>query len=188
LAVRRIRSFPMTTVRLFLYLLDCIATRSAAKRAFKSKADVVVFDRYIYDELANLDLSHLLIRLYVRVILRFVPRPHISYILDADPVQARARKPEYPLDFLISHRESYLELSRLAGEMKVVPGRGIDEVSGIIAQEVCRLFPRKELGWEKSSERVQLKAYPMAGVDTRPIEPKVTLETSVHMHRSIGCR
>lgn len=152
---KNIRSLPLTIVRLFLYLVDGIATRRAAKRAFNSKSDVVVFDRYIYDELANLELSRRLIRLYVRMILRFVPRPHISYILDADPLQARTRKPEYPLEFLISHRESYLELSRLIGEMTIVPGRAVDEVGGIVAEATFCLFPPNEAGKKHSLKGVQ---------------------------------
>lgn len=138
---KNMRSFPLTIVRLFLYLVDGLATRNAVKRALSSNSDLVIFDRYIYDELANLKLSHPLIRSYVRLILRLAPKPDLSYILDADPVQARARKPEYPLEFLMSHRESYLELSKLADEIKIVLGLEIKEVGDIIARATFSLFP-----------------------------------------------
>src|SRR5581483_6238305 len=132
---KNVRSFPMTLVRLVLYLLDGISNRRAVKHARRSGADLVIFDRYIYDELANLNLKNPLIRLYVKVLLMMVPHPHIGFLLDADPSEVRARKPEYPLDFLVENRNSYLDLARLSGLLTVVPALSIDRVSAIITEE-----------------------------------------------------
>ena len=96
----------MTGVRLFLYFIDAVSVRFAVEKALRSGADVVIFDRYIYDELANLNLGNRAIQVYCRLIMRLVPKPAVSYLLDADPVKARARKPEYPLEFLHSNRQS----------------------------------------------------------------------------------
>ncbi|MGA2169049.1 MAG: thymidylate kinase [Terracidiphilus sp.] len=125
---KNVRSWLMTGVRLFLYFLDAISVRLAMEKALRSEADLVIFDRYIYDELANLTLRNLAIRAYVRLIMKIVPKPRISYLLDADPVKARARKPEYPLEFLHSNRQSYLALSNLVGGMTVIPPMPIEEV------------------------------------------------------------
>jgi thymidylate kinase len=137
---KNVRSFPMTLVRLFIYLVDALSTRRAAKEALRSDADLVIFDRYIYDELANLTLSNPILRLYARLILLLVPKPDVSYILDADPVQARARKPEYPLDFLIVNRNAYLALSELAGGLDIVPALPIEEVKRVVVETALRLF------------------------------------------------
>ena len=118
---KNVRSWPMTAVRYFLYLVDAVSLRLVVKKSLKSDADFIIFDRYAYDELANLTLSNPLTRLYVRFIMWVVPRPHVSYVLDADPVQARARKPEYPLEFLYFCRASYLALNDLIGGMTVIP-------------------------------------------------------------------
>ena len=90
------------------------------KRASRSDADVVIFDRFIYDELANLTFKNPAMQAYIWLIMKLVPRPDISYLLDADPAQARARKPEYPLEFLLSNRQSYLDLSELIGGITVI--------------------------------------------------------------------
>jgi hypothetical protein len=82
----------------------------------------------MYDELANLKLGNPLIRMYVRTIMTIVPRPRISYFLDADPVKARARKPEYPLEFLHKNRKSYFDLIALIGGITVIPPMEIEEV------------------------------------------------------------
>jgi thymidylate kinase len=125
---KNVRSWLMTGVRLFLYFVDAISVRLAVKKALRSDADLVVFDRYTYDELANLTLRNPFIRCYVWLIMKIVPRPHISYLLDADPVDARARKPEYPLDFLYSNRRAYLELSELIGGITVIAPMSAQEV------------------------------------------------------------
>jgi thymidylate kinase len=97
-------------------------------KASSSGAEVVIFDRYAYDELVNLTLSNPVIRAYVRTIMRIVPRPDISYLLEADPAKARARKPEYPLEFLHSNQQSYLTLSDIVGGMTVIAPMEIEDV------------------------------------------------------------
>lgn len=125
---KNVRSSLMTGVRLLLYCVDAVSTRVAVKRALRSDANLVIFDRYIYDELANLPLSNPGIRAYVWLILKLVPKPDISYFLDVDPVKARARKPEYPLEYLYSNRQSYLTLSKLIGGFTVIAPMSIEEV------------------------------------------------------------
>ena len=136
---KNVRSWPMSCLRLFLYFLDTVSVRKLFRESMASDADLVVFDRYIYDELANLNLSNPLIKLYVRLIMNFVPRPQISFLLDADPVQARARKPEYPLDFLCANRQSYLTLNKLVPGMTVVPPMPVHDVT----EEILRQAERK---------------------------------------------
>jgi len=131
---KNVTSWPMTCVRLFVYFIDALSTRRAVKLALRSNADLVIFDRYIYDELANLTLANPITRLYIRLIMNLVPRPDISFILDADPAKARARKPEYPLDFLHKNRNSYLALSALIGGMTVIPPMPINAVKAAILE------------------------------------------------------
>jgi thymidylate kinase len=138
---KNVRSTSMTCVRFFLYFVDAWSLRRAVKHASASNADVVVFDRYIYDELANLNLRHPISRAYVRLIMSFVPRPHISYILDANPVEARARKPEYPLDFLYTCQEAYLTLSKLIAGLTVIAPMPRDEVTRAITQTAAHHLP-----------------------------------------------
>jgi thymidylate kinase len=137
---KNVQSLPMTLVRLLIYSVDALSTRHAVRNARCADADLVIFDRYIYDELANLALGDPVLRLYARLILKLTPKPDISYILDADPVQARARKPEYPLDFLIVNRQAYLTLSGIAPRLIIVPARPMDEVNGMVVELALQLF------------------------------------------------
>lgn len=127
---KNVQSWPMSCVRVGLYLLDAFSTRAAVRRALRSDADFIIFDRYIYDELANLRLANPVMRAYARLILKIVPRPDVSYVLDADPVQARARKPEYPLEFIYINRKAYMDLAALAGGITVIAPGPLEQVTG----------------------------------------------------------
>ena len=138
---KNVRSAPMTAVRFFLYFVDAVSLRLVVKKAQKSDCDFVIFDRYHYDELANLNLANPLARLYARFIMLIVPRPTVSYLLDADPVAARARTPEYPIDFLPISRGSYKALSQLVGGMTLIPPMPVADVEREIWKHVESQLP-----------------------------------------------
>ena len=117
---KNVSSPPVTVMRFFLYFLDAMSVWRKVLQARQSEANVVIFDRYLYDELANLPLNRWWTRAYIRFLLRFVPSPDIAYVIDADPVAARTRKPEYPLEFLRDNRQAYITMSRLAGGITVI--------------------------------------------------------------------
>jgi thymidylate kinase len=118
---KNVRKWYLSIVRHGLYLLDALHLVKVIAKARRAGSDVVITDRYIYDELANLPLSNPLTRLFIRLVAAFVPRPDVAYILDADPEAARARKPEYPVDFLHLCRAAYMRLARLLGHMTIIP-------------------------------------------------------------------
>jgi thymidylate kinase len=155
---KNVRSWPMTAVRYFLYFVDAISLRRVAKRALRSDADFIIFDRYAYDELANLNLNNPIARAYVRMVMWFVPKPHVSYLLDADPVQARARKPEYPLEFLYFCRASYMTLSSLVGGMAIIPPMPVEEVERAVLQYALRHLPAGSIQGELSEDLIAEKA------------------------------
>lgn len=152
---KNVHSWLMTVLRLWFYLADAIATRAFVEKARRSEVDVVIFDRFIYDELANLNLANPVVCAYVRIVARFVPKPHISFLLDAEPAEARARKPEYPLEFLEFNRNSYLALSKLISGITIVPPMQICDVEQAVTRrtrETLSLAPArrvKEYGRER---------------------------------------
>lgn len=132
---KNVSTWYMTIFRLFLYGLDAFSLSVAVCRSAESNAEFLIFDRYIYDELANLPIKNFAVRLYVRALLRFIPRPDVALFLDADPEAATIRKPEYPLEFVHRNRDAYHRMSRLVG-MTVVPPLSIEETAGLIDQLV----------------------------------------------------
>lgn len=172
---KNVRSPLMTLIRLGLYTLDALSLRNLARRAMRSGVDVVIFDRFIFDELANLDLSSSIARLYVRSIAGLVPFPQLAIILDANPEQAHKRKPEYPLPFLIENRNAYLRLSDFLGRMTVIPPLPLDQAKAEVARRVLRtIFVRKMRNSEGSVVTLRPAAatqdfHPSEGEDARPV-------------------
>lgn len=146
---KNVRAWYMTFARLYLYSFDAVRLAWVIATASRTDADVLVFDRYLYDELANLDLGNPVERAYAKFFLKLIPSPDVAFLLDADPVQAQARKPEYPIDFLCSNRASYLALSTLAGGITVVEPLASEDVTRIVLREVAMALPRS---WPQVSE------------------------------------
>lgn len=137
---KNVRAWYLSLFRHGLYLLDAIHLRWVVSRARRSDADVVIIDRYIYDELANLPLKNPFTRAFLRIIRAIVPAPDIAYLLDADPVAARARKPEYPVEFMRQSRRSYFALANLLGTMTIIPPLPLSEAKHHIEQHFLKLL------------------------------------------------
>ena len=138
---KNVRSWYMTGARLVLYFFEALSLRRAAFQA--ENADVLIFDRYLYDQLANLPLQQFFVRQYARLLLQLVPQPDIAYLLDADPYLARKRKPEYPVDFLQNIRASYHILSAMNRMTVLAPG-SVCEVGEAAAAAILQRWPELE--------------------------------------------
>lgn len=132
---KNMRGWHLTAARHLLYMLDAVHLRRvltrAKKAAYKGESgglvDVIILDRYIYDELANLNLHNPVSRGFIKMVRRFVPRPDVAYLLDADPAAAHERKPEYPVEFMKSCRRAYFDLAVLLGTLTVIPALDLPE-------------------------------------------------------------
>jgi thymidylate kinase len=128
---KNVRAWYLTLLRHVLYLLDAIHCRALLWRN-RHTADVIILDRYIYDQLVNLSLGNPFTKVFVRAAAALAPRPALAYLLDADPNAARARKPEYPVDFLQRSRMNYYRLAALLKTLTLVPPLPQDETSRAI--------------------------------------------------------
>jgi thymidylate kinase len=122
---KNVRRWYLSIARHLLYSLDAINLALVIMYARRTEPDVIIMDRYIYDELANLPLGNPLTRLFVRVVHALAPLPDIAYLLDVDVDAARARKPEYPVDFMRRSRIAYFELDRMLRHLTIIPALGL---------------------------------------------------------------
>ena len=143
---KNVRSWYMTAVRFALYFLDALSLCFVVAKQRRSNADVIIFDRYLHDELANLALNNGLSRIYAGLLLTMTPHPDVAFFLNADPAQARERKPEYPLDFLHQNRAAYLTLSAMGGGMTVIAHLPVAEVADRILEETFKKLSPGDLG------------------------------------------
>jgi len=140
---KNVRKWYLSLARHFLYLADAIHLRTVIRRARRSPAQAIIMDRYIYDELANLPLANPLTRVFVRAVSWLVPRPNIAYLLDADPDAARARKPEYPIDFMHECRSAYFKLADLLGTMTIIPPLPLTSAEAEVEAAIKPLVSRR---------------------------------------------
>ena len=124
---------PLLFGRAALYIFDVLNLRRIVAKAKSQDGGVVIFDRYIYDQLAAMPMDSWIARAYARFLLKLAPRPDLSYVLDAVPEVARARKPEYPVEFMHRQRQSYMRLRQIAG-LQMVPAGDADEVHAAIIE------------------------------------------------------
>jgi thymidylate kinase len=133
-------------MRMALCLIDAVGMKFTITRIRETlDADVIIFDRYLYDQLVNLGIHYRACRIYTRLVLKLIPHPDIAYLLDADPTAARARKPEYPIEFLRSTRACYLAISKNAG-MNVIHAGTPQEV-GISVRRILANKIGQSLNW-----------------------------------------
>ncbi len=130
---KNVRAWYMTLARHALYLLDALHLVWVVARE-RARCDVLILDRYLYDEFANLPLANPLTRAYVRCVCALAPLPDIAYLLDADVHAAVARKPEYPVAFMLTCRDSYFRLAALLGTFTVIPPLPLGEAHRAVVE------------------------------------------------------
>jgi thymidylate kinase len=119
-------------------LLDALHLAWVIARTRRRNLDLVIVDRYIYDELANLPLENPLTRIFVQFVKGLAPHPDIAFLLDADPIAARIRKPEYPVEFMQQSRRAYFMLAELLDTMTVIPPLPLSEAKHQVEQHFLR--------------------------------------------------
>jgi thymidylate kinase len=154
---KNVRNWYLNLARHGLYLADAIHLAMVVARARRSGCEVIIMDRYIYDELANLPLERGFTRRFVRFLDWLSPRPDVAYLLDADPEAARARKPEYPVDFMHICRHAYFDLAQILGHMTLIPPLPLSEAKREVEQAFFRALNDIEI-----NERANLDTAPAA--------------------------
>ncbi|MGA7291668.1 MAG: hypothetical protein WBW85_03920 [Terriglobales bacterium] len=149
---KHVRKWYLTAVRSVLYLLDVARLHRLLASQLIRNSDVVIFDRYIYDQIANIHSQSFASRTYSKILLRLTPAPGLAFILDALPVAAFARKPEYPLEFLHRNRQTFLHLQELVPQLIIVSDAGAEEVSNEIHIHIGRSRLRERPSPEGKTE------------------------------------
>jgi thymidylate kinase len=130
---KHVRKWYLTAARSGMYLLDVARLRRLLAGEEIKKHDVIIFDRFIYDQFANISSQSLAARIYGKILLQLAPVPDLAFVLDASPAAAFARKPEYPLAFVFKNRLSFLHLRELIPQLIIIPDGCREEVANAIS-------------------------------------------------------
>jgi len=161
---KNVTSRPLDIIRLFLYSADALSLwLRVRKLQHAPDRDVIIFDRYIYDELANLPITRWLPRAIARMILKLAPRPDLACVIDATPEAARSRKPEYPLEFLHRNRQAYLALRECARNLIVIENSSVEETATRIRAALLPILCQSSAPVTTSSVAISSGAMPQEG-------------------------
>jgi thymidylate kinase len=138
---KHIRKWYLSAARAGLYVLDAARLHRLLDDQAMREADVVIFDRYIYDQIANIYSLSFAARRYARMLLQRTPAPDLAFVLDASPDAAFARKPEYPLEFVHQNRRNFLLLRELVPQLIVISDGSADDMR----DEICSHLRRSGL-------------------------------------------
>lgn len=156
---KNVQTWYLTLVRSVFYLLDTLRLRHVVSQLRAGNSDYVIFDRYLYDPLAQFHARIWLARAYIRLLVRLAPTPDFAFVLDASPDEAFTRKPEYPLDFMYGYRRAFLELSTFVAQLIVIGPSTIEHVGSLIlrslsegSRELVSTLPSANF-WEGQTHR-----------------------------------
>jgi thymidylate kinase len=79
---KNVRTWYWTLVRAIFYLLDALRLCRVVSQLRTGENDFVIFDRYLYDQLAQFHSRRWLARAYIRLLVGLAPRPEFAFILD----------------------------------------------------------------------------------------------------------
>lgn len=145
--LKHVRKWYLTGARIALYVLDVVRLRRLLHRPAIKNYDVIIFDRYIYDQIANISSQSFATQLYRQALLTLAPSPDLGFIIDASPAAAFARKPEYPLEFVHENRQDFLRLGEVAPQLITIREAGLEnvrnEIRGHVSQSRAMSAARK---------------------------------------------
>lgn len=125
-------------VRFMYYNVDFILGTWFKINPLKRKNHLIIFDRYYYDYFADTirykyDLNPGLIRWFAR----FIPRPDVVFILDADTEVIWNRKKEVPLEEVARQRKAYASILDMNLNGKLI---NVDRDVAAIVAEVTNII------------------------------------------------
>lgn len=135
---KHVRKWHLSAARAGFYMLDVTRLRTLLASELVSNSDVVIFDRYIYDQIANIHSPSFAARGYSKMLLKQTPVPDLAFVLDASPDAAFARKPEYPLEFVHRNRRAFLQLKELVPQLIVISDARAEDVRSEIIFHISR--------------------------------------------------
>jgi len=135
---KHVRKWYLTAARLAFYVLDVGRLYRVLASPRIKNCDVVILDRYVYDQIANIYSQSYAGRSYAKLLLSLTLAPDLAFIVDASPAAAFARKPEYPLEFVYRNRQTFLSLRELVPQLIVISEGKAEDVSSEIYFHISR--------------------------------------------------
>lgn len=125
-------------IRFLYYITDYILGTIVKIYPMKVMKHLVVFDRYYYDYLVDLQrYQYDLPKWAPKVFLKLIPTPDIVFILDGDPENLYARKKELTLEELKYQVVAYRKVAQTVGNSQIIDvNQGIEDVVADVTKSI----------------------------------------------------
>jgi thymidylate kinase len=173
---KHIRKWYLTVARAGLYVLDVARLRRVLADPHIRNSDVVICDRYIYDQIANIYSATFAARCCAKILLKQAPVPDLAFLLDASPTAAFGRKPEYPLEFMHRNRQNFLLLRELVPQLIVISDAKAEDVGSEIYGHIRRSrLAERTLPEGKTEDAMDSAVVPLQSSCRVRIDPTASL-------------
>lgn len=152
---KHVRKWYLTAARLGFCLLDVARLQRLLASPLVRNSDVVIFDRYMYDQIANVSSRSYAARIYSKMLLKQTPAPDLAFVLDASPPAAFLRKPEYPMEFMYESRQRFLHLLELIPHLNIISDTGEENVRREILLHIRRSRLAQRISTEETTGPAQ---------------------------------
>jgi lipopolysaccharide/colanic/teichoic acid biosynthesis glycosyltransferase len=143
---REPRSRPVSVAKVLFYAADWWVGWASRLLPLQRGGSLVVFDRDFAD--LGVDQRRYLVRSVgplARALRPLVPRPHATYVLDAEPEVIHRRKPELTVAELTRQRQAYRRLAGRDRRIRLVDGtQPVERVLQDVVTDVTMLLARRE--------------------------------------------
>lgn len=100
----------------------------------KYRNDIVIVDRFIFDNIVNYKLNDKRFQFLCRFFLKLLPLPVLSFVLYADFDTIMKERPFYDPDYIRTHLENYAYLKEIYPDMVMVNSNQIDDkINSVLA-------------------------------------------------------
>lgn len=132
------QNFSLTQEIMLTYYLIEYLSRYLYQLKITSKGNIALVDRYFYDMYAHYHYANQS-RIFP-ILLKIMPKPNLTILLDVDVEIAKQRKPEMDFALLKEHYNRYQDLSKIINVKIVKTNQDIEnsvkEVMGLIKNKI----------------------------------------------------
>lgn len=121
-------------------LVDILLFNICYGRLKGKEDDILVADRYFYDELVQARYLGISGRLFSRVYEKLIIKPDVAFFVELAPEKAYNRKSEYDVEYFKVKSSIYRDTCK-GGGFKIIPDVSLSEAEALIKEEIRGRLP-----------------------------------------------
>ena len=122
-------------VKKAFFLADILLFNICYGRLKGKEGDILVADRYFYDELVQARYLGIAGRLFSRIYENLIIKPDVAFFVELPPEKAYGRKNEYDIEYFKAKSPIYEDTCK-GGGFSIIPDVSLSEAERLIKEEI----------------------------------------------------